>query len=255
MVEGQVKLMDEKVICVIPARYGSTRLPGKPLCKINGLPLVMWVYECACRAEVFDSVIVATDDTRIVEAVKSYGGEVVLTSSEHSRGTDRVYEVIKKVGGSWVVNLQGDEPLIPADVLKDFVSELKKIDDNSLLTIASHATIEERDNPHVVKVVMNRFAEALYFSRSPLPYDVKGNAEFLKHKGIYGFTVGGLARFCALPMGELEKRESLEQLRALEYGMKIRCLVHDFESIGIDTPEDLENFKLRAAAFDYGKPE
>ena len=109
MVEGQVKLMDEKVICVIPARYGSTRLPGKPLCKINGLPLVMWVYECACRAEVFDSVIVATDDTRIVEAVKSYGGEVVLTSSEHS-GTDRVYEVIKK-WGSWVVNLQGDEPL------------------------------------------------------------------------------------------------------------------------------------------------
>jgi len=250
-----LKNMDEKTICVIPARYGSTRLPGKPLCRINGLPLVMWVYECARRAEVFDNVIVATDDLRIVEAVKSYGGEVVLTSSEHPRGTDRVFEVVRKTGGARVVNLQGDEPLIPADVLKEFVFELKKIDDNSLLTIASHATIEERDNPHVVKVVMNRFAEALYFSRSPIPFDVNGNGEFLKHKGIYGFTAGGLARFCALPMGELEKRESLEQLRALEYGMKIRCLVHDFESIGIDTPEDLENFKLRAATLNYGKPE
>lgn len=247
--------MDQKIICIIPARYGSTRLPGKPLCKINGLPLVMWVYECARRAEVFDRVYVATDDHRIEEAVKFHGGEVVLTASDHPRGTDRVFEALNKVGGSRVVNLQGDEPLIPAEVLQNFVSELKKIDDNSLLTIASHATIEERDNPHIVKVVMNRFAEALYFSRSPLPYDVKGNAEFLKHKGIYGFTAGGLARFCGFPQGELEKRESLEQLRALEYGMKIRCLIHDFESIGIDTPEDLEQFKLRAAAHNYGKPE
>ncbi|HEX3019592.1 MAG TPA: 3-deoxy-manno-octulosonate cytidylyltransferase [Chitinispirillaceae bacterium] len=247
--------MNESIICIIPARYGSTRLPGKPLCDINGLPLVMWVYNCAQRSQAFDRVIVATDDKRIEDVVKSNGGEAVLTSSDHPRGTDRVFEALRKTGGSRVVNLQGDEPLIPANVLKNFVSELKKIDDNTLLTIASHATIEERDNPHVVKVVMNRFAEALYFSRSPLPYDVKGNAEFLKHKGIYGFTAEGLARFCGFPQGELEKRESLEQLRALEYGMKIRCLIHDFESIGIDTPEDLRNFKLRAAANNYGKPE
>lgn len=247
--------MNGSVICVIPARYGSSRLPGKPLCEINGLPLVMWVYNRAKDAGVFDRIYVATDDQRIFDVVQRYEGEVVLTSPDHPRGTDRVFEAVSKTGGDRVVNLQGDEPLIPPEVLQNFVEELKKIDDNTLLTIASHATIEERDNPHVVKVVMNRFSEALYFSRSPIPYEVKGNGEFLKHKGIYGFTANGLSRFCGFPQGELEIRESLEQLRALEYGMKIRCLIHDFESIGIDTPEDLRNFRLRVAEYNYGKPE
>lgn len=247
--------MSESVVCIIPARYGSTRLPGKPLCEINGLPLVMWVYNRARAAEVFDRVVVATDDQRIYDAVTFHGGEAIFTSSEHPRGTDRVFEASAKINASRIVNLQGDEPLIPPEVLQNFVAQLKKTDHNTLLTIASHATIEERNNPHVVKVVMNRLGEALYFSRSPLPYDVQGNGEFLKHKGIYGFTAEGLARFCGFPQGELEKRESLEQLRALEYGMKIRCQISDFESIGIDTPEDLQNFRLRAAEYNYGKSE
>jgi 3-deoxy-manno-octulosonate cytidylyltransferase (CMP-KDO synthetase) len=244
--------MNENVICVIPARYGSSRLPGKPLCEIEGLPLVMWVYNCALKSGVFNKIFVATDDDRIKTVVEKQGGEVVMTSPDHPRGTDRVFEVVSKKGCTHVVNLQGDEPVIPVDVLKEFVIQLKKIDDNSLLTIASHATIDDRDNPHVVKVVLNQIGEALYFSRSAVPYDVCGSGEFLRHKGIYGFTSKGLVRFCGFPQGILEQRESLEQLRALEYGMKIRCLIHDFESIGIDTPDDLEKFRRRAAEFIYG---
>ena len=240
--------MSEAVYCIIPARYGSTRLPGKPLCEINGLPLIMWVYNCALRAAIFERVLVATDDHRIREVVENHGGEAIMTSSEHVRGTDRVYEVVQKNPCTHVVNLQGDEPLIPVSVLQDFVQELKKNDHNSLLTVASHATIVERDNPHVVKVVLNRFGEALYFSRSPIPYDCKGEGRFLKHKGIYGFTAEALSRFCSFPQGELELRESLEQLRALEYGMRIRCLISDFESIGIDTPEDLQRFRLQVTS-------
>jgi 3-deoxy-D-manno-octulosonate cytidylyltransferase len=245
--------MSNNVACVIPARYGSTRLPGKPLCEINGLPLVMWVYNSAMKAGVFDRVIVATDDQRIGDAVKKHGGEYVMTASDHARGTDRVYEAVGGLKCTHIVNLQGDEPLVPAFVLENFVCELKKIDHNSLLTIASDATMNERDNPNVVKVVLNQEGEALYFSRSPIPYDCKGEGTFLKHKGIYGFTLDSLRRYCGFPQGELEKRESLEQLRALEYGMKIRCLVCNFESIGIDTAEDLQRFRLQVATRSYGE--
>jgi len=173
--------MEKNIICVIPARYGSSRLPGKPLCEINGLPLVMWVYNRAAESSVFNSIYVATDDERIADVVTRNGGEAIMTSPDHPRGTDRVFEVVKKISCTHVVNLQGDEPLIPDTVLADFVDHLKKTDDNTLLTIASHATIEERDNPHVVKVVMNHFGEALYFSRSAIPYDVKGDGCFFKH--------------------------------------------------------------------------
>jgi 3-deoxy-D-manno-octulosonate cytidylyltransferase len=238
---------DQSILCVIPARYGSTRLPGKPLAEINGLPLVMWAYNCAIRAEVFDKVIVATDDLRIKDAVEKHGGNAIMTSSDHARGTDRIFEVVQTEKCGFIVNLQGDEPQMPGDVLRQFAAELKKCDDNTLLTIASHATINETSNPNVVKVVLNAVEEALYFSRSPIPYNTKKGIDtnFLKHKGIYGFTKGGLQRYCSFPEGELERRESLEQLRALEYGMRIRCMVRDFESAGIDTPEDLAAFRAR----------
>lgn len=239
---------ERSILCVIPARYGSTRLPGKPLAEINGLPLVMWAYNSAAKAGVFDAVIVATDDSRIFDAVEKHGGRAVMTSPDHKRGTDRIYEVVQKTPCGYVVNLQGDEPQMPAEVLKQFVVDLKKCDDNTLLTIASHATIKEAGNPDVVKVVLNAKGEALYFSRSPVPFDTRKTGALLKHKGIYGFTRGGLQRYCSFPEGELERRESLEQLRALEYGMKIRCIVRDFESAGIDTPEDLAGFRARNAA-------
>ena len=242
---------DRSILCVIPARYGSTRLPGKPLAEINGLPLVMWAYNSAGDSGVFDKVIVATDDARISDAVTKHGGRAVMTSPDHARGTDRIYEVARNEKCGFVVNLQGDEPQVPNDVLRRFADCLKKeCDDNTLLTMASHATISETGNPNAVKVVLNAAGDALYFSRSPIPYDTGKNGAggaFLKHKGMYGFTKGGLRRYCSFPEGELERRESLEQLRALEHGMKIRCIVIDFESSGIDTPEDLAAFRARCA--------
>jgi 3-deoxy-manno-octulosonate cytidylyltransferase (CMP-KDO synthetase) len=239
-------------LCVIPARYASTRLPAKPLCDIAGKPMIMWVYERAVASGAFDKVVVATDHDAIFSAVKKAHGDVVMTSPDHPRGTDRVFEVVKKVQCDFVVNLQGDEPNVPKEILTDFSSEVKKLNDNSLLTIASHATIVESNNPNVVKVVLDGFQNALYFSRSRIPYDRDAiGAKLLKHKGIYGFSSESLAKFCSFPQGELEKAESLEQLRALEYGMKIRCLVRDFDSIGIDTQEDLELFRRIVANGHY----
>jgi 3-deoxy-manno-octulosonate cytidylyltransferase (CMP-KDO synthetase) len=241
-------VLNKKVICVIPARYASTRLPGKPLLEINGLPLVMWAYRSAERAKAFDRILVATDDDRIAHAVQHHGGIAVMTSAGHSRGTDRVYEAAKNEEYGFIVNIQGDEPDLPAGVLADFVEHCTALDDKTLLTIAAHATIREIENPNAVKVVCDARGYALYFSRSPIPYDrdrAGGSHGFLKHRGIYGFSREGLRRYSSLPEGILERRESLEQLRALESGMGIRCLVRDFESVGIDTPEDLAAFRAR----------
>ena len=244
--------MTIETLCVIPARYASTRLPAKPLCDIAGKPLIIWVYNRAVASGAFDKVVVATDHEQIFSVVKAHGGEVIMTSAQHPRGTDRVFEVVKNIPCKFVVNLQGDEPDVPVDILRDFSSEVKKIDDNTLLTIASHATMEERDNPNVVKVVLSNFQKALYFSRSPIPFDRdKVGAEMLKHKGIYGFSSDSLRKFCSFPQGKLEQYESLEQLRALEYGMEIRCIIRDFESTGIDTPEDLERFRCFIATGTY----
>jgi 3-deoxy-manno-octulosonate cytidylyltransferase (CMP-KDO synthetase) len=236
------------VLCVIPARFGSSRLPGKPLLEINGLPLVMWVYRCAKKARCFDKIVVATDDRRIVDAVERHGGIAAMTSANHTRGTDRVFEAAKKEKCGYIVNLQGDEPEIPSSVLTSFTSAVRTLDNNTLLTMASHATISEIGNPNVVKVVLDAEGRALYFSRAVIPYDrgKNGPKAFLKHKGIYGFTRKGLQRYCSFPEGTLERRENLEQLRALEFGMRIRCLVRDFESIGIDTPEELAAFRTRS---------
>ncbi|MCU0610057.1 MAG: 3-deoxy-manno-octulosonate cytidylyltransferase [Chitinispirillaceae bacterium] len=235
------------VCCVIPARFGSTRLPGKPLAEIQGLPLVMWVYNCALAAGVFDKIIVATDHEDIVASVQSHGGCAVMTSVAHRRGSERVFEAVKNEPAAFIVNLQGDEPDIPVSVLASFVEVLRTLDDNSLLTVASHATITDVENPHMVKVVLDADGNALYFSRSKIPYERESTGVFLRHKGIYGFPRAALTRYCSLPEGDLEKRESLEQLRALEHGMKIRCIVHDFDSAGIDTPEDLAAFRKRVS--------
>jgi len=233
------------ISCIIPARYSSTRLPGKPLLEINGLPLVMWVYRCAQAAGVFGRIVVATDDARIVDAVERHGGEAVMTAEEHRSGTDRVFEAAKKLECAYVVNLQGDEPRIPPDLLTSFAGLTSRLDDNTLLTVASHATIEGIADPNVVKVVLDDRGRALYFSRSAIPYDRDGSgpATFLKHVGIYGFSRESLQRYCSFPEGTLERIEKLEQLRALEQGMLINCLVHEFEPAGIDTPEDLAAFR------------
>ncbi|MFP4162912.1 MAG: 3-deoxy-manno-octulosonate cytidylyltransferase [Chitinispirillaceae bacterium] len=237
--------MKSKVLCVIPARYGSTRLPGKPLLEIKGIPLVMWAYNRALESAVFDRVCVATDDSRIAETVERFGGKAVMTSPAHKRGTDRVNEAAAdSVDCTHIVNLQGDEPDVPVEIIRDFVSDLERIDHSSLLTLVSNATIREVESPHVVKAVLGFGGDALYFSRALIPFDRGAHqGAFYKHHGIYGFTREGLRYFCSLSPGSLELRESLEQLRALEYGMKIKCLVRDFTSEGIDTPEDFAQFR------------
>ncbi|MDR0306636.1 MAG: 3-deoxy-manno-octulosonate cytidylyltransferase [Chitinispirillales bacterium] len=236
--------MQKKVLCVIPARYGSTRLPAKPLLEIRGLPLVMWAYNRAVESGVFSNVCVATDDQRIIDAVERFGGVSLMTSKDHERGSDRVCETASRFDCSYVVNLQGDEPDVPVNIIKDFVSSLDIINDNSLLTVVSRCNFEEAQNPHVVKAVLDNNGRALYFSRSLIPFD-RDNGDgkyYYKHLGIYGFTKGGLSKFCSFAQGILEKRESLEQLRALERGMTIHTLIRDFISVGIDTPEDFERF-------------
>jgi 3-deoxy-manno-octulosonate cytidylyltransferase (CMP-KDO synthetase) len=242
----------QRILCVIPARFGSTRLPGKPLKEIAGVPLIVHVYKNAAASDAFNEICVATDDERIAAAVRKAGGRAEMTASTHVSGTDRVFEASKRFSCSHVVNIQGDEPRIPAVLLKNFSAALAQIDDNSLLTIVSHATIEEKSDPNVVKAVLGRDNNALYFSRAPIPFERGERVSCYKHSGIYGFSMRGLLRFCTFHEGTLERTERLEQLRALENGMKIRCLVQDFESIGIDTPEDLERFRLQAAGNNYG---
>ncbi len=234
----------KQLLCVIPARYRASRLPGKPLKMINGLPLVMWVYNRALESGVFDGVYVATDEKRIQDTVNSYNGESIMTSSAHQSGTDRIYEALRGKSYGYVVNLQCDEPLIPIDIIKDFTEALLEIDDLSLITCVSNATIKDMENPNVVKAVLDANGYALYFSRSPIPYirDDK-ECELYKHNGIYGFTRESLDKFYNYPPGKLEKIEKLEQLRALEMGMKIRCLFRNYISFGIDTQEDLDMFR------------
>jgi 3-deoxy-D-manno-octulosonate cytidylyltransferase len=237
-------MVHEKILCVIPARFNSTRLPGKPLIRFKGIPLVVWVYRSAMESGVFDKVCIATDDDRILDTAKRFGAAAVLTAASHLSGTDRVREASESMPYNYIVNIQGDEPLIPAQLLRTMARTMESIDDNSLLTCVSNATIEDGMNPNVVKVVCNEGGEALYFSRSMIPYDRDGiGVRALKHRGIYGFTKKGLSRFCGLPQGRLEKTEKLEQLRALEYGMSIKCFLHDYTGIGIDTAEDVEAFK------------
>jgi 3-deoxy-manno-octulosonate cytidylyltransferase (CMP-KDO synthetase) len=232
-----------RVLCVIPARFGSTRLLGKPLALVAGEPLIVHVYRNAVTSGAFDDICVATDDERIAEAVRVAGGCAEMTAATHQSGTDRVREAALRHACTHIVNVQGDEPCIPGELLREFTMRLKQIDDNCLLTIVSHATIEEKNNPAVVKAVLGNNGEALYFSRAPIPYERESGAPCYRHAGIYGFTAGGLAAFCSFAEGTLEHAERLEQLRALENGMKIHCLVYDFESIGIDTPDDLERFR------------
>lgn len=242
----------QRVLCVIPARFGSTRLPGKPLEEIAGVPLIVHVLNNARAAGVFDEICVATDDERIAAAVRRAGGAAEMTLPSHVSGTDRVFEAAQRYSCTHVVNIQGDEPRIPAPLLRTFAAALKQIEDNSLLTVVSHATIEDKNNPNAVKAVLDRSDNALYFSRHPIPYEREKGAPCYRHVGIYGFTMQSLERFCGLDEGTLEHAERLEQLRALENGMKIRCLVYDFESVGIDTPEDLERFRRQVAGNGYG---
>lgn len=232
-----------KVAVVIPARYASTRLPAKPLHPIAGKPLIQHVWERCAKAKGIESVIVATDDMRIAEAAFAFGAEVALTSSKHRSGTDRVAEVAKKLKGyTHIINVQGDEPLIDPKLVAKLAQTM--VDDRKIDMITSATVFQPEDdltNPNMVKVVLDREQNALYFSRSPIPY-LRGDGlkpKFYRHQGLYGFSTKFLLQFVKWKPGILEQAESLEQLRALENGAKIRVIIAKDTAVSVDTPSDV----------------
>lgn len=235
-----------RVLGVIPARYQSTRLPGKPLSMIGNKTMIQWVYEGACTASLIDQVVVATDDNRIYEAVQNFGGAVEMTAANHPTGTDRLAEVAQRYQAEVIVNIQGDEPLIRGEVIDSIIQPL--LDDNSLAMSTAKVRLTDEGQvgePSVVKVVTDETGNALYFSRSPIPYPRnREKAVYWKHIGLYGYRRDFLLNYINLPQTGLELSESLEQLRALSYGYKIRVVEVERDSVGVDTPEDLERVRI-----------
>jgi 3-deoxy-manno-octulosonate cytidylyltransferase (CMP-KDO synthetase) len=225
----------------IPARYGSKRLPGKPLLPIAGRPMIEHVYTRVARARGLDRVVVLTDDERIARAVEAFGGEWEMTPADCASGTDRIAWAARRWSARAVVNIQGDEPLIDPEDVSRIAEHLAAAPEDPVVTLATPASPEEMENPNAVKVVLARDGSALYFSRAPIPYPRhQGGFAPLKHLGLYGYQREALMRLAALTPTPLERSESLEQLRALENGMLIRVLVVDRGSHGVDTAEDLE---------------
>lgn len=232
-----------KIVAIIPARYDSTRFPGKPLAKLGNKYIIQHVYEQAIKSGLFADVIVGTDDQRIFEAVNNFNGNVVLTSKRHKSGTDRVAEVCNKLlscnDADVIVNVQGDEPFINETPLKMLI---EAFDDQSV-QVASlmHELNNDIENPNNVKVVCDKESNALYFSRAVIPFAQESKTSYHKHIGVYAFRRKTLFEFVKLSESKLEKIEKLEQLRLLENGYNIRMVHTSYKGIGIDTPEDLKN--------------
>ncbi len=233
------------VIGVIPARFASVRFPGKPLASLAGRPMVLHVWDAARAARRLDRVVVATDDARIAHCVREAGGEAVMTSPGAASGTDRVAEVARALPADAYVNLQGDEPLMPAENVDRAVDALLAGPGRALATLAIAAGPEAAADPDCVKVVVARDGRALYFSRSPIPYFRNGDPSYRKHLGIYAYRASTLAEVAALPPSPLERAESLEQLRWLEAGYTIWVGEAAGDSIGVDTPADLADAERR----------
>lgn len=237
-----------KTLAVIPARFASTRFPGKVLCDLFGKPVIQWVYEQALKS-CADEVIVGTDDEKVLKAVQKFGGNAIMTSPEHPSGTDRVWEVVQKSGSKAeiIVNIQGDEPLIPPSLIDKLIAKMKSDSGIPMATVAVPVERSEIDsNPNVVKTVIDKQGFALYFSRAPVPFLREGGQSLplYRHWGIYAFRKNTLQKFIQLPQSPLEKCEKLEQLRALDNGIKIFVVItQESEGIGVDTPQDLEELK------------
>lgn len=249
---------NQSILAVIPARFGSTRFPGKSLFLIKDRPMIQWVYERASRSRFIDRVIVATDDDRIRNAVAAFGGEVVMTSRDHQTGTDRIAEVVRTIQCDLVVNVQGDEPLIEPDMIDEAIAPLAH--DRSIVMGTICRRIEDRGeafDTNVVKVVMDRDGFALYFSRAPIPWDrdrwsstdclrdLQLTSPLYKHMGLYVYRRDFLLTYASLPQTSLEQHEKLEQLRVLEHGHKIKVIVTRHESFGVDIPDDLSKILQR----------
>lgn len=240
--------LQPKVVAIIPARYQSNRFEGKPLATIMGKPMIQHVYERAIKVPMLTRVAVATDDTRIADCVRNFGGEVVMTRPDHVSGTDRLAEaasIMDIAEQDVVVNIQGDQPLFADEVVAQVATPL--LEDPALpmaTLIYKIVRPEEITDPNHVKTVFDRHGNALYFSRSPIPF--QRNPEepvaptYYKHLGFYAYRKGFLLTFVGLPEGEWERFEKLEQLRALEYGYRIRVVLTEHDSVEVDTPKDLE---------------
>ncbi len=243
-----------RVVAIIPARYASTRFPAKALADIHGKPMIQHVYERTQMADLIDEVIIATDDERILAAAHNFGAQAMLTSVHHETGTDRLAEVAEKLPDvDLIVNVQGDEPMIEAEMIDTAIAPLLEHADISMGTLMAHIdTQEDFVNPNVVKVVTDQRGMALYFSRSPIPHlrDADPDAiraDGYKHIGLYVYKRDFLLRYPHLEPTPLEQTEKLEQLRALEHGYRIHVALTTHQSMGVDTPEDLEKVKIALA--------
>ncbi|MDO6619276.1 MULTISPECIES: 3-deoxy-manno-octulosonate cytidylyltransferase [unclassified Shewanella] len=244
-----------KVTLLIPARYGSSRFPGKPLAHINGKPMIQHVCERAALAKGLDNIYVATDDVRIKDTVESFGGQVVMTSSDAASGTDRINEAIDILGlddSDLVINVQGDQPLIDPISIEQMISLFERHPGEFEMATLGYKIDKDKDidDPMQVKVVFDNEFNALYFSRSRIPFCRDNDSEdyaVYKHIGIYAYTSKFVKAFAKLPLGRLENLEKLEQLRALEYGHKIKIAISAFNSPEVDTPEDIRKCEQRLA--------
>jgi 3-deoxy-manno-octulosonate cytidylyltransferase (CMP-KDO synthetase) len=246
-----------RILGVIPARFASSRFPGKALASIAGKPMIQHVFERAKRSRYLSDLLIATDDDRIVSAARSFGAPVKLTRSDHASGTDRCAEIASADPADFVVNIQGDEPLIDPEAIDAAVLSLLGEPDVSMGTLMKR--IEDRNeiaNPNVVKVVADLRGRAIYFSRLPLPYVREGSPDPVrfKHIGLYVYRRDLLLSYSDLPVGPLEQAERLEQLRALENGHSIRVVETEYDSLGVDTPEDLKRVSqlFEASLFFHG---
>jgi len=238
-----------KVIGIIPARYASTRLPGKVLADVNGKPLIQHVWQAVKTSELISRIIIATDDERVAEACNNFGAEYLITPSDLPSGTDRIVYSMNKLQleSDFVINIQGDEPLISGKLIDELIIETAKSKADVGTVIRRIDNYKELLSDSVVKVVLDDVSNAIYFSRSPIPFlrdekkeDWINKFDYWKHIGLYNYSYQSLMKFSKLPVSSLEKIEKLEQLRLLQSGVKYFCLKTDLELIGIDTPEDLK---------------
>lgn len=234
-----------KIIAIIPARYSSSRFPGKPLAKIKNKPMIQWVYETVSKIDEIDKVYVATDDIRISECIESFNGNYIMTSDKHNSGSDRIAECAVKLGihdDDIILNIQGDEPMIKEEMIKELINAFD--DENVYMATLKKETSDENEvnDTNVVKVITDINNNAIYFSRSTIPNNRESidSVKYFKHIGIYGYKKSFLIKFTKLKESNLELLEKLEQLRAIENGFKIRVLETQYQTIGVDLPEHIE---------------
>jgi 3-deoxy-manno-octulosonate cytidylyltransferase (CMP-KDO synthetase) len=237
-----------KVVGVIPARYSSTRFEAKVLVDIMGKPMIQWVWERAKQVKILDELIIACDDERVAEVARGFGAQVVMTAKGHTSGTDRIAEVVNPIEVNVVVNIQGDEPLVHPTMIDSVARAILSDSSISVATIIRKIdNPQDISDPHVVKVVKDKNDFALYFSRSPIPFHALNSditaPVYYKHIGLYGYSKDFLFTYKNMASSNLERTEKLEQLRVLEDGYKIKVIETKYDSIGVDTPEDLEKVK------------